>query len=175
VTLRPVGLLLVARRAKKRGRKADPEVMKLTTAALAHTTEPAPGTGLAEVAEQVDALREAVVHLEDRVRHHEWRRDRNTDSESKKLASRLTRHLKDAADEFEREGVTLLPLILLDGTLRQIAEFAGTIGYPKGKPRKPTPEVVAAVRAWTGSKAEIARRLGISRQTVYEILKRGHI
>src|ERR1700722_10455780 len=41
------------------------------------------------------------------------------------------------------------------------------IGYPKGRSRKATPEVVNKVKRWKGSKAEIARRLGISRQTVY--------
>jgi DNA-binding CsgD family transcriptional regulator len=38
-----------------------------------------------------------------------------------------------------------------------------------------TPEVVRAVKHWKGSKAEIARRLGISRQTVYMIRKEAEL
>ena len=60
----------------------------------------------------------------------------------------------------------------LNLVLTELWELAANVGYPSLRPRKATPEVVEAVRAWQGSKGEIARRLGISRQTVYEILKR---
>jgi hypothetical protein len=62
-------------------------------------------------------------------------------------------------------------LEMLVVSLADLEQVAWRIGYPKGKARKVTPELIRQVKEWKGSKAEIARRLGISRKTVYSILK----
>jgi hypothetical protein len=57
--------------------------------------------------------------------------------------------------------------------LRELDRITAGIGYPEGRPRKVTPEMLKRVREWRHrmTQAEIAKRLGLSRQTVNRIIR----